>query len=65
MNTRYIRLAAILLIGFAPILAAVAELHAQQSTLTTNGTIAFTSDRDGNREIYVMDPDGSNQVQAT
>jgi TolB protein len=25
-------------------------------------TIAFDSDRDGNREIYVMDPDGSNLV---
>lgn len=28
-------------------------------------TIAFDSDRDGNREIYVMDPDGSNQVNLT
>ena len=27
--------------------------------------IAFVSDRDGNREIYVMDADGPNQVRLT
>ncbi|SVB87529.1 uncharacterized protein METZ01_LOCUS240383, partial [marine metagenome] len=26
----------------------------------TNGKIVFTSSRDGNKEIYVMDADGSN-----
>ena len=31
----------------------------------TNGKIAFTSDRDGNREIYVMNVDGTNQVRLT
>ena len=30
-----------------------------------NGKIAFTSDRDGNLEIYVMDADGTNQVRLT
>jgi hypothetical protein len=35
------------------------------STAVANGKIAFTSDRDGNREIYVMDPDGTNQVRLT
>lgn len=30
-----------------------------------NGKIAFVSDRDGNQEIYVMDPDGSNVVRLT
>ena len=30
--------------------------------LRANGKIAFTSDRDGNREIYVMNADGTNQV---
>jgi hypothetical protein len=25
-----------------------------------NGKIAFTSERDGNQEVYVMDPDGQN-----
>ncbi|HEX8844608.1 MAG TPA: DPP IV N-terminal domain-containing protein [Pyrinomonadaceae bacterium] len=31
----------------------------------TNGKIAFTSMRDGNWEIYTMNPDGSNQVNLT
>ena len=30
-----------------------------------NGKIAFSSDRDGNDEIYVMDADGSNQIRLT
>jgi len=30
-----------------------------------NGRIAFTSNRDGNNEIYVMDADGSNQVNVS
>ena len=30
-----------------------------------NTKIAFTSDRDGNREIYVMNADGSNQTRLT
>ena len=29
------------------------------------GKIAFVSDRDGNREIYVMNADGSNQTRVT
>src|SRR3954471_7717288 len=31
----------------------------------TNGQMAFTSDRDGNWEIYVMDEDGSNITNLT
>jgi Tol biopolymer transport system component len=31
----------------------------------TNGKIAFTSDRDGNKEIYVMDADGENLTRTT
>ena len=27
--------------------------------------IVFTSSRDGNREIYIMNPDGSDQVRLT
>jgi Tol biopolymer transport system component len=30
-----------------------------------DGKIAFASDRDGNREIYLMDADGSNQTRIT
>ena len=38
---------------------------AQTPPLRANGKIAFTSDRDGNREIYVMKPDGTGQVRLT
>ena len=38
---------------------------AQTPPLHTNGKIAFTSDRDGNQEIYVMNPDGTNQTRLT
>ena len=31
----------------------------------TNGKIAFSSNRDGDSEIYVMDADGSNQINLT
>src|SRR6267378_5620417 len=34
-------------------------------TLRANGRIAFTSDRDGNQEIYLMNPDGTNQTRLT
>ncbi len=34
-------------------------------TLRVNGRVAFTSNRDGNREIYVMNADGTNQVRLT
>ena len=30
-----------------------------------NGEIAFTSTRDGNRELYLMNPDGSQQFRLT
>src|SRR5438552_5177936 len=33
--------------------------------LRANGKIAFTSDRDGNHEIYVMNADGTNQIRLT
>jgi Tol biopolymer transport system component len=36
-----------------------------QAPLRRNGNIAFISDRDGNREIYVMDPDGTDQIRLT
>jgi TolB protein len=37
-------------------------IHAEESI---SCWIAFDTDRDGNREIYVMDPDGSNQKNLT
>ncbi len=33
--------------------------------IQSEGKIAFTSNRDGNNEIYVMDADGSNQTRLT
>jgi Tol biopolymer transport system component len=38
---------------------------AQTPAQHSNGKIAFTSDRDGNPEIYVMNADGTNQVRLT
>jgi TolB protein len=38
---------------------------AQTPALRANGKIAFTSDRDGNLEIYVMNNDGTGQVRLT
>jgi Tol biopolymer transport system component len=35
------------------------------SSLEKNGRIAFSSNRDGNTQIYVMDADGSNQTRLT
>ena len=40
-------------------------VFAQTPTLRANGKIAFTSNRDGNLEIYVMSADGTNQVRLT
>lgn len=34
-------------------------------TAAANGKIAFASFRDGNQEIYVMEPDGSGQTRLT
>ena len=42
--------------------ACVSELFAQAPTTSK---ILFTSARDGNREIYMMNPDGSEQVRLT
>ena len=53
------------LFAAAFILAFVTSVLPQTAPLRANGKIAFTSDRDGNREIYVMNPDGTNQVRLT
>ena len=39
--------------------------HSNIAAANTNGKIAFTNDRDGNIEIYVMNPDGSGQMRLT
>ncbi len=43
----------------------VTATFAQTPPLRANGKIAFTSDRDGNQEIYVMNNDGTGQVRLT
>jgi Tol biopolymer transport system component len=48
--------------------AAIKRTVAMQPNIAaanTNGKIAFTSDRDGNVEIYIMNPDGSGQLRLT
>jgi Tol biopolymer transport system component len=54
----------VLLTG-SPTQAARAGISQPVSTAVANGKIAFTSDRDGNREIYLMNADGTNQVRIT
>ncbi|MFC1528590.1 PQQ-binding-like beta-propeller repeat protein [Candidatus Latescibacterota bacterium] len=43
----------------------VAEFPFGGGTVSSDQSIVFASDRDGNREIYVMNPDGSNQTNLT
>ena len=47
------------------VLIAASSEPAQAAFPGTNGTIAFLSDRDGNFEIYSMNPDGTSQVNLT
>ncbi|MDE0506712.1 MAG: hypothetical protein OXI86_21765, partial [Candidatus Poribacteria bacterium] len=42
-----------------------AELWLRNALASNNGRIVFTSRRDGNSEIYVMDADGGNQARLT
>ncbi len=53
------------LMSLTLILFGAAMSFAQTPTLRSNGKIAFTSSRDGNPEIYVMNTDGTNQVRLT
>ena len=47
------------------ILFGTAITFAQTPPLRANGKIAFTGDREGNMEIYVMNNDGTQQVRLT
>jgi Tol biopolymer transport system component len=61
INTISTRVFAIL----ALILYGATITFAQLPPLRANGKIAFTSNRDGNQEIYVMNNDGTGQVRLT
>lgn len=50
------------LLGVVPFFSFVAAV---QATAPANGKIVFVSDRDGNNEIYLMNPDGSGQTRLT
>jgi Tol biopolymer transport system component len=71
MNTLY--KSNIIAKGYRKILTAVClsiflfatAAFAQTPILRSNGKIAFTSNRDGNAEIYIMNSDGTNQVRLT
>jgi len=50
---------------FLSLFLMVTAAFAQTPPLRANGKIAFTSDRDGSPEIYMMNPDGTNQTRLT
>ena len=54
-NLAYFILASVVVLGLTPLVVSAAP----------QAQIAFSSDRDGNWEIYVMDADGSNQRRLT
>ncbi len=58
------KLATLLAIAFMFFLFAISHLQAAPM-LRANGKIAFTSDRDGNSEIYLMNSDGTGQMRLT
>lgn len=62
-STHIGRLSIVVLTGL--ILGLLAPSAAQAAFPGPNGKIAFHSDRDGDLEIFVMDPTGVNQVQLT
>ena len=56
----------VLLVTFLAQPASFMPFQTAEATVAgTNGKIAFTSDRDGNFEIYVMNPDGTGQTRLT
>ena len=55
----------LVLLLLAAFLAALAVSTARPAADATRGRIVFTSDRAGNFDIYVMNPDGSGQSPIT
>ena len=65
---RGLTLAALAALALAGLMALGLALRAAPATAAfpgENGSITFTSGRDGNNEIYVMDADGQNQTNLT
>src|SRR3989442_11795477 len=54
-----------LAVVFLSALLLAGSRSAQAAFPGTNGLIAFTSDRDGNAEIYTMNADGTGQTNLT
>lgn len=63
-RARILRVSQALLVACAIAVIGVSS-SAQAAFPGANGKIAFTSNRDGNNEIYIMDADGSNQTRLT
>ncbi len=59
------RFAALNLLGLAALIVVACGGGDDDSSIVAPGRIAFVSDRDGNQEIYVMNADGSAQVNLT
>ena len=54
------------ILGAALVISLFVQMHIATESYASRGTkIAFTSTRDGNLEIYVMDGDGGNQKRVT
>jgi len=54
-----------LTLGLLTAVVFLAACGEKQQPAAAGGLIAFTSDRDGNADIYVMAPDGSGQHRLT
>jgi Tol biopolymer transport system component len=58
LTTKVARVA-IVLVGLVAVLAALQALSGQPAHSASNSKIAFHSDRDGDYEVFTMNPDGS------
>jgi dipeptidyl aminopeptidase/acylaminoacyl peptidase len=65
MSGNPIPVRAVLAVALVALLGVPQGLPAGAAVPGSNGKIAFVSSRDGNQEVYVMDPDGSNQTDLT
>ncbi|MDQ3754553.1 MAG: hypothetical protein M3371_07475, partial [Acidobacteriota bacterium] len=64
-STRWLVSAALLLGMMSGSAPSQREIRPSNHTLTAGGKIVFASERDGNYEIYVVNPDGSGPTRLT